>query len=368
MRKTIISLSGILILVLGFLGFKALSESKKTPSREVEKFVNSVYAADVQNTAIPIALNTSGSVVAKDRMVLYSEVQGVFMPPSKSYKAGVNYSAGERMISINNEEFRASVVAQRSLFVNLITAILPDIQFDYPPSLDKWKMYLNSIDIQKNLPALPTIEEEGEKNYIVGKKVNSTFYSIKNLETRLKKYTIAAPYSGILVEANVTPGTLISPGQKLGEFIRPAIFELELNVNANLQNLLRKGKTVKLHNIERTKEWQGKVTRINDLIDRGSQTIKIFVEVRAKDLKEGEYLEATIDAKEVENAIEIPRTLLIDNKAVYLVEENKLKLENVNVVHSNLNTVVITGLKEGSRYVSKPVSGAFDGMEVKVID
>jgi len=146
------------------------------------------------------------------------------------------------------------------------------------------------------------------------------------------------------------------------------MFEVDLNVSAKLQHLLAKGKVVNLHNIERTKQCQGKVTRINDLIDRGSQTIKIFVGVRAQDLKEGEYLEADISAKDINDAIEIPRILLINNKAVYIMEDNKLKLQNVNVVHSNLNTVVITGLKDGTKYISKPVSGAFEGMEVKVIE
>ena len=125
MRKAVISLSGILILALGFWGFKALSNTKKAPRRDVDRFVNSIYTAIVHNGDVPISIATSGSIVARDRMVLFSEVQGVFMPSSKPYKVGVRYSGGESMIKINDEEFRASVVAQRSLFVNLITAILP---------------------------------------------------------------------------------------------------------------------------------------------------------------------------------------------------------------------------------------------------
>ena len=158
--------------MLGLFGFKALSANKKAPSRDVEKVINSVYTTTVQNTAIATSISTSGSIMAKDRMTLFSEVQGVFMSPNRPYKVGVKYRGGESMIRINNEEFSASVVAQRSLFVNLVTAILPDIQFDYPESISKWKDYLNSIDVQKNLPPLPSIKSESEKSYIVGKKIN----------------------------------------------------------------------------------------------------------------------------------------------------------------------------------------------------
>jgi RND family efflux transporter MFP subunit len=248
----------------------------------------------------------------------------------------------------------------------LITSVLADIQFDYPSSLATWKNYLSSININKTLPNLPEIESEKERNFITSKNINSTFYSIKNLETRLQKHAIKAPFSGVLVDANVTPGTLISPGQKLGEFIRPAIYELELNVNANLQGFLKIGKTVELQDIEKTKTWKGKVTRINQKIDRNSQTIKIFVEVTAKDLKEGEYLEASVFAKEETSAIEIPRALLVKNHSIYIVKDSVLQLQKVEIVYSNLNSVVIKGLENGLEYISKPVVGSYEGMRVKI--
>ena len=367
MRKTILSLAGILILAIGFFGFKMLSNNKKNPTRVDKKFTTSIYVEIVVNKNIPISIATSGSITAKDRMVIFSEVQGVFMPSSKAYKTGVKYQKGEAMIRINKEEFNASVIAKRSSFVNLLTAILPDIQFDYPTSLTTWKQYLKSINIKQNLPALPIISSEKERNFITGKTIYSTFYSIKNMETRLKKYTITAPYQGVLVEANITPGTLVNPGQKLGEYIKPGVYELELNVNANLQNLLEKGKLVELYNIEKTKHWEGIVSRVNGKIDRSSQTIKIYVEVKANDLKEGEYLVADIYAKEATNAIEIPRSLLVNNKSIYVLDGEVLKLVEVELIYSNLNSIVITGLTDGMEYLSKTVAGAYPGMEVKVI-
>jgi len=367
MRKVIISLSGIAILVIGFLSFKGLANSKDEPEKKSDKTVKLVYVEAVKNTNIPISITTSGSLLARDRMTLFSEVQGVFMPSSKRFKAGERYRKGEALIRINSEEFKANVIAQRSGFKSLITSILPDLKFDYPESFDAWNTFLKTIEIEKSLPELPKAKSEKEESYITGKSINVTYYNIKNLEARLRKYTITAPYSGVLIESNINPGALVSPGQKLGEFINPNVFELELNVNANLQDFLSVGKNVELNNIENTEKYSGVVSRINQKIDRASQTIKIFVQVKSNALKEGEYLEAHINANSAENAIEIPRSLLVNNEAIYIVKDSVLQLTPVNVFYSSLNKVVVRGLDDGVQYLSKPIAGGYEGMKVKVM-
>ena len=116
-RQIIISaIGGILVLGMGIMIMKKLTASKKKTDVSDSKITTLVYTSVVKNTKIPLSITTSGSVMAKDRMVLFSEVQGVFMPSSKSFKAGTRYSRGETLIRINNEEFNASVKAKRSSY------------------------------------------------------------------------------------------------------------------------------------------------------------------------------------------------------------------------------------------------------------
>jgi len=368
MRKVIIVVSGLVILGLGVWISGMLADSKKEPEKKAQASVNSVYVKAAKNEAVPVTIGTSGSVLAKDRMDIFAEVTGVFERGNNTFKPGTRYSAGSTLIRISDDEFRASVVSQRAAFKNAITAILADIRFDYPNSYSMWNDYLNSIDIEKSLPSLPKTKTEQEAHYITGKNISSTYYSIKNLETRLNKYRIIAPFSGVLVSAQVTPGTLVSPGQKLGEFIKPGVYELELNVNSSLKDLLVLGKEVNLTNIDKSKSWVGKVARINPQVNTSSQTVQIFVEVRADDLNQGEFVEADIDAQDVVNAIEIPRNLLVNNGSVYVVRENQLRLLPVNVVYNKESSVIIQGIEDGEMLLSKPFPGAFEGMNVTIIE
>lgn len=186
------------------------------------------------------------------------------------------------------------------------------------------------------------------------------------MEVRLSKYTIRAPYNGVLTEALVNLGSLVRQGQKLGEFINPSVYEMEVAINAAYIDLLQKGNAVKLYNLDNSKSWEGKIIRVNGRVDQASQTVKTFIQVEGEELKEGIYLEAQLVAKKESNAYEIARKLLVNNGSVYVLQDSVLELVKVDPVYFKNKTVVIKGLKNGTKVLSKNVPGAYEGMAVKV--
>ena len=105
---------------------------------------------------------------------------------------------------------------------------------------------------------------------------------------------------------------------------------------------------------------------MNAQIDRSTQTVQLFVEVRSNDLNEGEYLEADIEAKNIENVFEINRNLIVDQNSVYVVKENSLAKQQITIVHTNENSIVVSGLVDSTELVTSPVSGAYEGMNIVV--
>ena len=179
--------------------------------------------------------------------------------------------------------------------------------------------YKTSI-LKKSVKPLPEPVSDQEKYFVTGKNIYATYYNIKNLEARLSKYNIRAPFRGVLTDVMVTQGTLVRAGQKLGEYINTDIYELEVAVNAAYAGILKVGEKVALKNLEQTEDWSGTVARINGKIDQNSQTIKVFIEVKGDNLREGMYLEAHVEAQKEPKAYEIDRKLIVDNKAVYIVK------------------------------------------------
>lgn len=188
------------------------------------------------------------------------------------------------------------------------------------------------------------------------------------MEVRLNKYIIRAPYNGILTEALVNRGSLVRQGQKLGEFINPSVYELEVAINTKYINLLKVGNTVALQNLDNSKNWTGKVTRVNSKVNQTSQTVKIYIQLTGNELKEGMYLEANLNVKKETDAYELPRKLLVNNEKIFILKDSVLDLVKVNLVFLKKNTVVIKGLENGTKVLIKNVPGAYKGMPVKVFN
>lgn len=77
-RKIILSVLGILLIALSIYAAQAIISSRTTPTPRPSKVVKTVFVDTVRNTSVPIIVPANGTLVARNRVELYSEVQGVF--------------------------------------------------------------------------------------------------------------------------------------------------------------------------------------------------------------------------------------------------------------------------------------------------
>ena len=368
LRKVILFLLGVAIIAGAIFLAQSFAAKRKFPKPRERKVVTSVFTNVVKNTDIPITITTSGRLTAKDRLEVYAEVQGIFRNSARDFKPGVWFKKGETLLTIDSDEHLANLRSQKSNLYNQVVLLLPDLRLDFAESFPKWEKYVSEFDIEGKLIALPEPENEKEKLFISGKNIYTAYYNVKALEERLVKYRLQAPYTGVLTEALVTTGTLIRAGQKLGEFINPSVYELEVPVNTSYDDRVKQGQIVKVRNIEKSKSWQGKVIRINSLVDPSTQSIQVFIRLSGKGLREGMFLEADLEARKERNAYEIDRKLLIDDRQIFFVQDTVLALAEINAAYFKENSAVITGLADGTQILAKPVPGAFPGMRVQVLE
>ncbi|WP_405201383.1 efflux RND transporter periplasmic adaptor subunit [Dokdonia sp. LLG6352-1] len=366
MRKIILSLLGVLLIIGAFFASKAIVASNQRTRPKPKKVIKTVFVEDAVNGVVPIEISANGNLVAQRRLEIFSEVQGVLQKGTKLFKPGQEYRKGQTLLSLNSSEYYASVQSQKSALYDQITSIMPDLRLDYPEAYPKWQAYLNNFDVSKATPPLPEITSEKEGYFISGRNIQTAYYNVKNLEQRLGKYRITAPFTGVLTEALVTEGTLVRSGQKLGEFIDTSLYELEVAISKNYADLLQVNNEVTLSTIDGKQTYTGKVTRVNGNINQASQTINAYIEVKGEGLREGVYLEALLQAKEEQDAISLPRGLLQPNNELFMVRDSILDVIEVNPVYFSDKEVVVKGIPEGTKIVSKPVPGAYAGMLVKI--
>ena len=362
-RKWILFILGFVVITLSFQLSKKIANSNPPPRRQAEKVVKNVFTKEVKNGSYNVQIPSNGLLEAYQRIKITSRVQGLMQTINPLFKSGQSYRKGQILVRIASSEFNSNVIAQRASLYNLITSIIPDLQLDFPQAYQSWKNYLNEFDVEKATPPLPDMEEN-VRLFISGRGIISSYYSLQNLEKSLTFYTIRAPFDGVLVAANVTEGSLIRPGQELGDFIAPDNYELKVALPKSYVEKIDIGATVELKSIDTQKKYIGTVSRINAKVNTETQSVEVFIRVSSSELKEGVYLEALIGALEFNDVVALDRGLLSGDQELYLVEDDKLVLKKVEVAHFTDSHAVVRGLKDGVVVVAQPIIGAYQGMEV----
>lgn len=306
----------------------------------------------------------SGKLKAEEKVELFSEVNGVLL--SDNFKTGTRFKKGATIVQLNASEIGNSLKALKSNLLTQVAASMGDIKIDFPESGSEWETFLNKINVEQSLPDLPVVKDLKLKRFIAGKGLLNTYYSVKSQEDKLAKFSIIAPFDGVLVDASVKKGTLVRGGQKLGEFINPKVYELETEVSLSDLQFVKPGYEMELHSDDLKANWTGIVTRVNSSIDEQSQMVKVYVLVKGANLKEGMYLYGSAQGMIFEKSFALNRKL-VSNGGIYIVKEGVLIHKKVDVLYVNQSTSIVKGLSDKDLIVADNAKGLFEGMQVNVI-
>ena len=365
-RKWILFISGFLVIAISFQLSKKIIDSNPPPRKRAENKTKDVYIKKVVNGKYQVQIPSEGILQAYKRIRITSRVQGLMRAINPLFKPGQEYQSGQIIVKIEPAEFLANVISQRASLFNLITSILPDLNLDFPESYKIWNDYLKNFDLQKGVPQLPKMDDK-VKLFVSGRGVISSYYSLLNLEKILSFYTIRAPFNGVLVNANVTEGSLIRPGQELGEFISPGDYELMVALPKSYLSNIEKGAKVKVKSIDTGQDFFGIVSRINSKVNTQTQSVEVFIRIKDKELKEGMYMQAYIDAITFDNVFAIDRGLINGSQELFIVKDNKLTLQKVNPIHYTETLAIVEGLLDGQQIIAQPMIGAYSGMEINPV-
>ncbi|MEM7573849.1 MAG: efflux RND transporter periplasmic adaptor subunit [Bacteroidota bacterium] len=366
-RRLVVTLVGLTILAGGYYGMNWISSQKETPpERPVVKQLKTVSTRTVENGPIITTLDLQGQLQAYNKIALFAEVGGTIEETGRPFKVGTYFPQGSVLLRMDDQEARFNLQAQRATLLNSIARIMPDLKIDYPAAATNWEAYLTNLQMDSATPELPEVTDQSARLFIAGQNIYTQYYTIKSLEDRLAKYSLYAPFGGVLTSTSVDQGAVVRAGQQIGELMATGYFELVATVPLSQLDFLRVGAPVQLYSNDLDGEWSGEVKRIGDQIDVASQTVPVYIGVRGRNLREGMYLQGQAEAQEMQEVAEIDRDLLLNDNEVYVVENDSLlRLHPVDVRKINRETVIVGGLPDGAELLVSDPAGAYDGMKVR---
>ncbi len=372
LQKVLRLLAGVLILFVGFFMMQSLIGMKQSPSVTLpETMARPVRTTVVFNTQVTPKVPVEGRVQAWNRIDLFAEVNGVLSLMGEDFREGKSFKEGEIILNLDDSESRSNLKSARSVYLQLVTGMLASIQVDFPERIEIWEQYVESIDVTKALPSLPTPESKREEYFIVNRGVQASFYSIKASEERVSKFTVRAPFDGFVAQALVKPGALVRAGQPLGLFVGTDVYEIQTAVHSRYLATIKIGDKVIFHDENDLVVAEGKVDRIAGNVNASTQSATVFCKVRASEnrqdqMRDGRYLSGFIESSEIENAFEIQMNLIDGEGKVFVVNSNELAKMSVVQEFRSIETAIVSGMPNGTLILSDPITGAYLGMPVSV--
>ena len=381
-RKLLIIIASILILLIlaitssisynagmnyGVKNAETIRNDRAKTSEVYNQKIKSVLVSKVKNSKLKNKISSSGRVVSLNNITITSEVQGRLIGKNK-FKKGTEIKEGEIIFSIKDTELKLLLDAKKTKFIALLSAIMPDIQLDFKSEYVKWDKFLSKINFKNPLPEFPEMNTKKEKNYIISRSILTEYLAIRSDEEKLKKYTVLAPFDGVITKSYSDIGGNVNPGSPIVDFIRKNEMEIELTVNRSEIEFINIGDKVDL--TENGNKYSGKITRKGSFVNPQTQNISVFTSIKNKpeSIYNGLYLDAIITTEVGKDVFKLARRAIFNNNKVFSIDDNKkLKINEVNIISFQGDYVIIDNLKNNMLIVNEPLVNVKEGTIVKPI-
>ncbi len=369
-RRIVIIAAFIFIVGLAFGIMKFLIAQKEEPfMRPPVAAKRFVKTEQVIYKTITSPVKAPGRVRSIAEIDVIAEASGKLITLDVALKKGSIFSKGDLLFTVYPNEAQLALKAKKSQFLNSLANLLPDISIDYPDHENGFRNFFNTIDINKELPKFPEIENEQLKIFLASRNVLSEYYGILKDELQLKRHTIKAPFDGTYSEVYIEAGAYTNTGGRVAHAIRTDVLELEVPLERFDAEWVKIGDKVIVHSDTRNMNWTGRVVRKSQFVDPKTQSQNIFIQLnnnQQKPLLNGEYLSATFSGHPVEQVMEVPRNVVFNTNEVFIVENQRLKKQEINIIKLNEKTLIFNGLEEGSVLVVQPLINVMEGTLVEI--
>jgi RND family efflux transporter MFP subunit len=372
-----------------------------------------VFPAKAEN--VPMVIESFGTVAPRETLKLVAQVRGQIVETHPAFKEGNFIEKGTRLIQIDPRTYELEVERSKVQIkqseaalkrlnqevVNLNTRVkiaksdvtlakneylrlkkLVDKKVVAQAQLDKTEQaFLASRERLQALENQLALIGPQREELIAARDMSEVMYRQAQLD--LERSRIEAPFDGWVLEKTIEVGQHVNVGQELGSIYRSGEMDIEVNIPAKDFKWLPAdmGETtpvaadVIFKNSGEDHIWSGRVARVKAEMDERTRTLPVVIEVdddtgqknRGFRLRPGMFVTIRIKGKEIKDAFVLPRHVVYPGDIVYTVTDNQIKIKEINVLRSYKDTVIIDeGLSEGDQIVNTVLSGAVDGMSVRV--
>jgi len=334
-----------------------------------------------------VILNSFGTVKPRTNSILVAQVSGEINEVSREFRDGGFFEKGEVLVQLDDRDHRAEVKINQSSLLSAKQVLLEE-KARAEQALVDWQRLGNGAEPSALVLRKPQLAAAQAQ-------VLSAQAKLEKAQLLLERTKVTAPYAGRILKKHVDLGRVVVNNTQLADIYAIDYVEIRLPINNKdlsfmiLPEQYRHsdkevvGSSVTLtSNLIGEQHWQGQIVRTEGAIDENSQQLYIVAQIddpydlvsnQVAPIKIGQYVNASIVGKTIEQALVIPNSAIYQGSYVYIAEQLEektvLKRKEITIKWQNSNDAVIeTGLAFGDSLVLTPLGQVSSGTPVKLAD
>lgn len=371
MARIAIFLLAALVIGAGvFTAIRFIQTRPKPPQRPPAAISPLVEVMTVQAGPETVVVHAMGTVVPSRQTFIRPEVSGVVREVSPDFLPGATVKAGAALLRLEAEDFRLAVSARQADLDSARAAL--DLELGYQ-EVARHELEL----LQKSGKALedPNLALRKPQLAQARARVLQAETALDQARLDLKRTTVAAPFTALVLDKQVEIGSRVGPTDTLATLVDASEYWVETTLPVDrlpwvfLPEKGRPGSAVLVRSRASGAQREGRILRLRgDLEDQG-RLARVLVglprplETSPAPILLGEYVRLDIEGKRLDQVVRLPRYALRENDTVWAVQNDTLDIRTVAVAWRDTETVLVAGgLAAGDVIVTSELATPIQGM------
>lgn len=380
-KKTILISLGILLAGAATILLIFNTEPEATRSGATKETAMLVDVVEVERDNFTPVIRAMGTVMPSQDITLSPRVGGEVMELSENFTPGGYVEEGEMLLQIDPADYRNILQQRRSELQQAQTNLTIEMgrqnvaQQDYELLDDSLANENKALVLRE--PQLNAARSD----------VQSAEAAVQQAELDLQRTTIRAPFDAYILSRNTNVGSQVAPGNNLARLVGLETYWVETTVPSSTLRWIdipQNGDTGATVRIRNRTSWQedehreGTIFRLIGALENETRMARLLVSVPDPHgyltensdqprLMIGSFVEASIQAEELENVVRLSRDYIRQNDNVWVMENDTLRIRNADILFQDANYAYISeGLEDGEQVVTTNLSTVVDGAPLRL--
>lgn len=354
------------------------STSRKDTARETAMLVDVQKVTPGRYTP---TVEVMGRVVPAREITLGAQVSGQVIDQAEAFTPGRHVDKGEQLLRIEPADYRATLQQRRSE-LQQAHAELAIEQGQQAVARQEFKLLGEDIEAANRALILrePQLKQARAE-------VAAAEAAVRKAELDLARTSITAPFPVQVLSREVTLGSQVRVGQSLGRLVGTTHYWVQAAVPLSKLRWLAFSEAPNAPEAPVTlyhdTVWpagqtrEGRLTQLVGELDTNARMARVLITVNdplaLKDaagkppLILGTFVRVEIDGRPLDDVIRLERNLIRRNNTVWVMEDRKLRIRDVDIAYENEDYAFVSaGLENGARVITNDLASVVSGARLRL--